>query len=391
MDISTSLEKHFSNMTPLTWIEISRDNLTKNIQTLRERIGEDVILAPCIKGNAYGHGLLETGKHFLESGADWLTVNALYEAKALRENGINSPILIIGYVSLEDLMEAVQLNCKILVYNKETIQKLGEVAEENNTTVDVHIKVETGNNRQGVHIDDLVEFVEHIQSFPKINLEGISTHFANIEDTTDHSYAKKQLEIFHKAIQVLEARGINTQYKHCANSAATILLQNTHFNLVRPGIASYGMWPSNETYISHVKENKNNFPLSPALTWKAKIAQIKEIDSGEYIGYGCTYKTTHKTKIAIIPIGYYDGYDRGIKDGYVLIHDKRAYIRGRICMNIIMVEVTDISEAKLEDEVVLLGQSGNEEITPELLASWAGTINYEITTRINERIPRIFV
>jgi len=374
-------------MIPLTWIEISQENLQKNIQTLRQRIGEAVILAPCVKGNAYGHGLEGTAKQFLTSGADWLTVNAIYEAKILRDSGITAPIIIIGYIPLSDLFEAIDMNCKLLVYNKETITKLGEIGKP----VDIHIKVETGNNRQGVHIHELVDFAKYIQHFPHLHLEGLSTHFANIEDTTDHTYAKKQLALFNSAIETLEKEGVNISYKHCANSAATILLHDTHFNMVRPGIASYGMWPSNETYISHVRENHNEFSLVPALTWKAKIAQIKEINPGEYIGYGCTYKTTHTTKIAIIPVGYYDGYDRGIKNGYVLLHGKRASIRGRICMNIMMVDVTDIPEAKLEDEVILLGTSFDETLSTELLASWAETINYEITTRINERIPRIFI
>lgn len=158
--------------------------------------------------------------------------------------------------------------------------------------------------------------------------------------------------------------------------------------MVRIGIASYGLWPSNGTYQVYSKKIGNKFTLQPALAWKSRIAQIKTIPAGEFIGYGRTYKTGHKTRLAIIPIGYYDGYDRGVKDGYVLIHGKRAQIRGRICMNIIMAEVTDIHEAKLEDEVILIGKSGNEEISAGQFADWAGTINYEVTTRINERIPR---
>jgi len=161
--------------------------------------------------------------------------------------------------------------------------------------------------------------------------------------------------------------------------------------MVRVGISCYGMWPSNETYLSHLKENKNNFQLVTAFTWKTKIVQLKTVPAGEHIGYGCTYKTPHETRLAILPIGYYDGYDRGISDGYVLIHGKRAAIRGRICMNIIMVDATDIPEAKLEDEVILIGRSGDEVITAEQFARWAGTINYEVTTRVNEKIPRIVV
>ena len=157
---------------------------------------------------------------------------------------------------------------------------------------------------------------------------------------------------------------------------------------MRTGISNYGMWPSNETYVSYLKELGNGFDLKPAFNWKTKIAQIKTVKAGEYIGYGCTYKTSHETRIAILPIGYYDGYDRGINGAHVLIHGKRAAIRGRICMNIIMVDVSDIPEAKLEDEVTLIGRDGEEEISAEQFARWVGTINYEVTTRVNDRIKR---
>jgi len=190
---------------------------------------------------------------------------------------------------------------------------------------------------------------------------------------------------------MVENLGIKIPLKHSANSAATLLFPETHFEMVRPGIATYGMWPSDETFLSFSGERDAKISLVPALSWKTKIAQIKTVPSGEFIGYGCTYKTTRDSKIAILPVGYYDGYDRGISGAHVLIHGKRAALRGRVCMNIIMVDVTDIPEASLEDEVVLMGKSGEEVISPEQFAKWAGTINYEVTTRINERIPRIYV
>jgi alanine racemase len=161
--------------------------------------------------------------------------------------------------------------------------------------------------------------------------------------------------------------------------------------MVRAGIATYGLWPSNETYISYMKESSYEFELKPVFAWKTIIAQIKTVGSGEFIGYGCTYKTTRDTKIAILPVGYYDGYDRCTTGAHVLVRGRRAPVRGRVCMNIIMVDITDIPEAEVEDEVVLIGKNGEEKISMELFAQWAGTINYEIPTRINERIPRIVV
>lgn len=375
----------------LIWVEIDREALSSNIGQFRKIVGDNVLLCPCVKSNAYGHGLVQCSRIFIEAGADWLSVNSLYEARALREAGISVPIYILGYVSLDCLAEAADLNCRIVVYDRETIAKLGELGLD----IKVHIKVETGNNRQGVLMEDLVDFAKYIKSFGNIEIEGLATHFANIEDTTDHSYAELQLQKFKEAAEELEKNGFNIPIKHCANSAATILFPETHFSMVRFGIAGYGMWPSNETYVSYLKERNDGFNLKPAFSWKAKIAQIKKIPAGQYIGYGCTYKTTHESKVAIIPVGYYDGYDRGLKDAFVLIHGKRAPLRGRICMNIIMADVTDISEAKLEDEVILIGKSGDssdaEFISAEQFAIWAGTINYEVITRVNERIPRIIV
>ncbi|MBI4232228.1 alanine racemase, partial [Candidatus Peregrinibacteria bacterium] len=364
-------------MSELTWVEISRQALSNNIRQFRKVVGSEVILCPCVKANAYGHGLTECGKTFLEAGADWLSVNALYEARALRDAGVSAPIYILGYVSLDSLNEAVDLNCRLVVYNEETLHELGKIGK----TVKIHFKVETGNNRQGLLTERLIELAKIASAYENIEIEGLATHFANIEDTTDHSYADKQLMRFADAHLRLAEAGFKIPIRHCANSAATILFPQTHFEMVRTGIANYGLWPSNETYVSYMQElaegaiaGEKDFKLEPAFSWRARIAQVKTIAAGEVIGYGCTYKTTHETRLAIVPIGYYDGYDRGVSGvAHVLIHGKRAPLRGRVCMNIIMVEVSDIPEAKLEDEVTLIGRDGEEEISAELFASWAGT------------------
>lgn len=378
-------------MENLTWVEISRDKLGGNIKQLRKIIGENVILCPCVKANAYGHGLIETGRVFLESGADWLGVNSLYEAVALRESGILSPIYIMGYVPVADLGVVVDNEFRLVVYNRETIDVLVDACNLMKKKAFVHIKVETGNNRQGVQLDEVVDFAKYILNNKFIQVEGISTHFANIEDTTDHSYAFEQLRKFREADEILKSAGITVPIRHCGNSAATMLFPETHFEMVRPGISSYGLWPSTETKIS-LRQLQKDLELKPALTWKCKIAQIKPVKSGEMIGYGCSYKAERDIRLAILPVGYYDGYSRiiGMK-GHVLIKGKRAPIRGRICMNIMMVDVTEIPEAGLEDEVVLLGMSGEEEVTMEDMAKWSETINYEIGPRINERIERVYV
>jgi len=380
------------NSAGTTWVEVNKEALAHNIKQFKKLVGPDVLLCPCVKSNAYGHGLVETSKVFLEAGADWLGVNAIYEARALRSASIESPIYVLGYVPLADLEEAVDLDLRLVVYNRETIDILGRAAALKHKKIRVHLKAETGNNRQGLLLDEIVPFAKYIQKFPDIEIEGLATHFANIEDTTDHSYAKVQIEKFLKFDEELRAAGIQVNIKHCANSAATILFSETHFDMVRVGVSAYGMWPSTETYVSYSQNPvAKDFKLIPAFTWKSHIAQIKNVPEGEYIGYGCTYKTTRASKIAIIPIGYYDGYDRGISNkGHVLIKGKRAPLRGRVCMNIIMADVTDIANVSVEDEVVLIGKDGEETISVEKFAEWADTINYEVPTRVNERISRIF-
>jgi alanine racemase len=374
-------------MNELTRVEIDKNALSENIKTLRKIIGRDVILCPCIKANAYGHGLVQVAKIFIQSGADFLGVNSLYEARTLRKNGIQSPIYVLGYISLDQIKEAIDLDLRFVCYNYETLDRISEVMGKNE--VKIHLKVETGNNRQGLGINEIRDFAEYARD-KNIAVEGITTHFANIEDTTDQSYAMKQFYKFSESIRILNNAGFEVPYRHCANSAATMLFDKVKLTMVRPGIACYGMWPSGETLVSVLNRGKD-IELKPAFTWKSKIAQIKTVPENEFIGYGLTYKTSRTTKLGIVPVGYYDGFDRGLKGAYVLVKGKRAYVRGRICMNIIMVDLTDISEVNLEDEVVLIGRQGEEFISAELFAKWADTINYEVCCRVNENIPRIQV
>ena len=224
------------------------------------------------------------------------------------------------------------------------------------------------------------------------SIELNAMYFDNIEDTTDHSYARYQLDNFTQICQMLEEHGITIPIKHIACTAATILFPATYFDMVRIGIGMYGLWPSKETYLSCILQNREPIQLKPILTWKTRIAQIKEIPKDAFVGYGCTFRATRDTMLAVLPIGYYDGYSRGFSNvSYVLINGQRAPVRGRVAMDFIMVDVTDIPDVKVEDEVVLLGKDGDDNITADDLASMAGTINYEIVTRINPLIPRMIL
>lgn len=375
-------------MTDLSWVEINAAALRHNIAAIKSNLAPGCRMAPVIKANAYGHGYLEIGRLLDGQGFPFLAVHSLGEAVLLREGGIRNDILIMGYTPMSDLELVVEQGFDQVVYNIETLEALKKVAGENRTAR-CHLKLETGTHRQGIREEQLEKFLDLFKQPSHLQLRGVYSHFANIEDTTDHSYAQYQLQRFLEMKKVVESSGLKVPYYHMASSAASLLFPNTHFNLARVGIALYGLWPSKETYLSYRLAGKENQILQPVLSWKSMLAQIKTARSGEYIGYGTTYRATADARIGVVPIGYFDGYDRHNSNrGYCLIHGRRAPIRGRICMDLFMVDVTDIPDALLESEVTLIGRSGDERIAAENLAEWAGTINYEIVARIGAHLKR---
>jgi len=376
----------------LQWVEVDSEALRHNLYEFRRLIGKKRLLLATVKANAYGHGLEEVSSVVLQSGADWLGVHSLEEGIRLRHAGMNCPILVLGYVVLEALENAVKHNLRLTVYRMETVHRLARLQPLQGKKIPLHVKVETGTHRQGIRMEDVPHFIKNIKAYPTLGVEGISSHFANIEDTTDHSYARHQLENFLELCKQLEEEGIEIPIKHIACTAAVILFPETFFDMVRVGIGMYGLWPSKETYVSCLLQNREPVSLKPVLSWKTRIAQLKSIPKGAYIGYGCTYRTTRETLLAVIPVGYYDGYSRAFSNiSHVLIKGQRAPVRGRIAMDFTMVDVTDISGVKEEDEVVLIGKCEDEKITADALASFVGTINYEIVTGINPLIPRVIL
>ncbi len=376
----------------LSWVEISRERLTNNVLRFKEHIGQNVKLCAVLKANAYGHGLLEASKVVVSAGADWIAVNSIEEAAKLRDGGLQDPILCLGYVPLSALEQAVELDIRLTVFNMQTVERLAAAAGKLGRAARVHIKVETGTNRQGVKGEDLLRMAQAVGRHGCLILEGISTHYANIEDVTEHGFAEQQLGNFHSAIDLLDRNGISVPVKHTACTAAAILFPKTLFNLARIGIGLYGLWPSKETRISALQAGIALNQLEPVLTWKTRVAQLKMLSPGDMIGYGCTDLATQITQIAVLPVGYFEGYDRRLSSiGYVLIRGLRAPVRGRICMDMIMVDVTNIPGVTLEDEAVLLGPQGGDAVSAEIIASKIGSINYEVVSRINPQIPRIVV
>lgn len=376
---------------PLTWVEISQKNLLGNLEQLSGRLNpQKTRVLAVIKGNAYGHGLLEVADA-VASKVEWFGVDDIEEGLVLRQEGFKQRILILGYVSKKNLSLAIRSKISFVAYSPETIRAAAREAKRTGERAIVHLKIETGTNRQGVGAEEILALANLCRKLGVL-VEGIYTHFADIEDTLDHSFAMNQLEKFKRAQVKLKRAGFNPLLCHTAPTAGTILFPQTHFNLVRLGIGLYGLWPSKETRIAANHSRQTALDLRPVLSWKTRLAQVKEVAKRESIGYGRTFVTARKSRVGVVPVGYYDGYDRKLSNiGRVLIRGKSAPVVGRVAMNMIAVDLTDIVGAKPEDEVVLIGRQGEEEISADELAEKIGTINYEVVSRINPLHPRISV
>ena len=377
----------------LHWIELSESALAKNLKSLVSLAGKRLV-AVSVKSNAYGHGLSEIVTLLSRNRQiDYITVHSIDEAVEARQSGWKRQIMVLGPIPASRLKEIFIRNLEPTIFDLNTLRILGRLSNKYKKQVRTHLKLETGTNRQGLTEDELGKFAKVYKSYTYLKKPyGASTHFANIEDTTNHEYAEYQLQNFNRLVKKMEALKIKPEIRHTASSAATILFDKTRFEMVRPGISVYGHWPSKETYLSHQQSGGNNNLFEPVLSWNTRITQLKNIKADQFIGYGCTYRTTKLTKLAILPVGYYDGYSRALSNtSYVLIRGRRAPVRGRICMNLMMVDVSDIKGAKLGDEVTLIGRSKNDSVTAEQLGGWSGTINYEILARISSKIPRIIV
>ncbi|OGF31411.1 alanine racemase [Candidatus Falkowbacteria bacterium RIFOXYD2_FULL_35_9] len=372
---------------PKTWIEIDKASLDSNLTTFRTHIGREVKLMAVIKSNGYGHGapeIIEIAKKH----ADFFAVDSIDEAMDVKSLVGDVPIMILGYTLKANLKFVIENDFHQVVANLATLEQMKSIAEKLGKTAKVHLKIETGTSRQGIFISDLEKYLDLIRSSEYLDLAGVSTHFANIEDTTDSKFAMKQLALYQEAIRFIDNHGFTNYLKHSASSAATILYPETHFDLVRIGISLYGLWSAPQTLLSSRHFNKD-FILKPVMSWKTIVAQIKDLPAGSYVSYGCTEKVEQKTKVAILPIGYRDGFDRKLsKIGEVLIHGKRCRVLGRVCMNMVIVDINHLNNVELEDEVVLLGKQGKEQITAEEIAAKIGTINYEVVTRINWSIVK---
>lgn len=374
-----------------TWVEIDRSALRHNADQFR-RLAKTTgsQLMAVVKSNAYGHGLAETVRSLEAGGCDWYGVDALPEALAVRAAGAKQPLLILGHVPPESLPTAVARGFSLTVYDRVATNALTRSATARHPAK-LHLKIETGTWRQGVTLEQLPAFARHLKRQPHLRIEGLSTHFANIEDTVDPSYARRQLKAYVAAVDIVTRIMGKKPLCHTAASAAALLYPETRLDVIRAGISLYGLWPSRETQATLSKQQPD-FTLRPALSWKTVVAQVKSAPTGAAVSYGLTERVTRPSKLAVLPIGYWDGFDRKLSSvANVLIRGHRAKVVGRVCMNMCVVDVTDIPGARVGDEAVVIGRQGSEVVTAEEFAAKCGTINYEAVTRINPTLPRQLV
>jgi alanine racemase len=371
----------------LSWVEIDAQRLRNNIDAFRTSIAAGTALMVVVKANAYGHGL-ETVAPVAAERADWLGVNCIDEALAVTRLGIRKPVVILGHTPLEQLESVVRNSYRQVLYRLDVARALSGSATKLGIAAKVHLKIETGTNRQGIPVGHLALFINELKKFPALEVEGVYTHFANIEDTLDPSFAQSQVRKFKEALGIIEREGVRPSQVHASATAGALLYAEMDFSMVRLGIGTYGIWPSRETQIA-ARERGRLLSLAPVLTWKTRVAQLKDVNTGDCVGYGLTYRASRPMKLVVLPIGYYDGYDRKLSNsGRALIHGQPASVVGRVAMNMTMLDVTDVG-ADLDDEVVLVGRQGNAEIRVEELAEKIGTIPYEVVARINPLIPRV--
>ena len=365
------------------YAEINLDAIVKNVDNLMALTKENTGALAVVKADGYGHGDVAVAKAVAQKVTGY-AVATLDEAVNLRENGVKKPILVLGYVDPYEFDILVSHEITATVFDVETAQLLADAARVQKKQAHCHIKVDTGMRRIGLEPDENgIAIVKQITALKELSADGIFTHFA-ASDETDKTSAEHQFKLFTDFTGRLEKEGIHFTYRHCANSAAVIDMPQVDLDMVRPGIAMYGMYPSDEV-------KKEKVELFPALDLKSHITMVKEIPAGEKVSYGGTFTTTRTTKLATVSVGYGDGYPRALSSkGYVLVRGQKAPIVGRVCMDQMMVDVTDIENVTRADIVTLIGKDGDAEITVEDIAALAGTFNYEFVCDLGKRIPRSY-
>jgi alanine racemase len=364
-----------------TLVEVDLARLTTNFSAIRRKVAPARMM-PILKANAYGHGLVEVALHMEALGADYLGVAVLEEGILLREKGVRMPILVLGGILGNQVPYFLKHDLTITASSIEKLCQVNEIAEKMGMRAKVHLKIDTGMERIGVHYYNAEGFLEETLNCPQVDIEGVFSHFANV-DTADLSHARLQLERFQEVLSFYERRDLPLPpLCHMANSGGILQLPESYFDIVRPGVLLYGVYPSPEV--------AKTVEVCPALSWKSRVVYFKVIKPGHPVGYGSTWESDHMVRSVTVPVGYGDGYFRAMSGrAQVIIRGKKYPVVGLISMDQIVVNI-EWDSAYNDDEVVLIGEMSGESITPDDLAEWAGTIPYEILTNINTRVPRVY-
>ncbi len=369
----------------ITRAQINLANYKHNLLWIRQTIGEDVALMAVVKANAYGHGLEQVSLAAASVGVNYLGVATIGELKRIRKAGVVTPILLLGYIDSDSIADALEHNATITVMDGAFVEALNEIAETKDRIVKVHLKVDTGMHRAGCDLEDAVQLVEQISTCSNLELEGTYTHFAESE-TANSDFTSDQLAKFTNYLERLDQKGLRPKLIHCANSAATIALHETHFTMVRPGLITYGLNPFT---IGHSNYDAAATNLRPVLFLESRVVLTRTIEAGESVGYNRRWTASRRSQLALIPIGYGDGWRRSPSNaGRVIIHGQYAPIVGSVSMDQTVVDVTDISDVKVGDTVTLIGKDEPVGITVDDVAAMYNTINYEVVVSLNERITR---
>jgi alanine racemase len=372
----------------LTHVSINVGAVQHNIREIF-RITQGLPLMAVVKANAYGHGMIPIAKAAVRAGVSYLAVASIEEALMLRKQGVRIPILVLSYVSLavsrDTLLQAIQKNIDLVVFDIETAHLLSVLGRRTKKNARIHIKVDTGTTRIGIFPRDFSSFYQNVLHLPRVTVVGVFTHFAESENTQSRR-TNQQIRALRSVQKIAEKQNTLPLF-HAACSAALLAHPHSRFSAGRLGISLYGLWPDSQLQTSLEKK----IHLQPALSWHTKILQVKEVPKGTRISYDGTYKAPRKMRIAILPVGYADGFPRALSNnGNVLIYGKYAAIRGRVCMNLTMVDVTQIPRAHVGSPVTLIGSDGTKSISADEMAQRCDTISYEIVTRINWTLPRYY-
>ncbi|MBC8288180.1 MAG: alanine racemase [Nitrospinae bacterium] len=368
-----------------TRAEINLQAFRHNFQNLRNYLDPQTQIMAVIKADGYGHGALPCARIAVDSGADYLGAGVIEEGIELRESGLDTPTLILGSIFPDEAEDLVRHDLATILCTAPLAQALSKEAVKQNKSVSVHIKVDTGMNRLGISPENLPGLLDQIRNLPNLKIEGVSTHFSSADDE-DLSITQAQLKKFQTALAILQKEGV--PMTHCANTSALFKFPESHFNMVRPGLILYGALPSPS--LQAVISREEN-PFQPVMQWKSQIILVKPIAKGQAISYAGSFTTQRNSLVATLPIGYADGLHRNLSNKMeVLIRGKRAPQIGNICMDMTLIDVTEIPDVEAGDEVVIIGKQADQLISVEEMAAKGDTIPYEILCNVGKRVPRVY-